>query len=454
MDTNKLWTSFLETIKNELSPIAFDTWFSESKLIELQNDTAKVVVPMHIHKKNLKENYNSFIEEKFTEIAGSNFKFEYFTEEEIENNIEIETDELGVPSVASFESNLNPKYTFDNFIVGESNEFAHATALAVAENPGTMYNPLFIYSNSGLGKTHLMHAIGNYIVKNSKKKVLYVTCHDFVDEFTHISRYNKKNGGKTNFDRINNFKEKYRSVDVLIIDDIQYLSTAIQTQQEFFDTFNELHQHNKQLIISSDRSPDDLKLLEDRLKTRFYWGLTTSMAPPDYTLRMDIINNKIIGHNLSNDFPKEVKEYIANNCTSDIRKLEGSITRVIAYATMMNGGEITLDLAMEALKGSFTVQISSKNKIDQIINTVAAHYNISPAELKSKKRQANITIPRQVAMYICRIHFDESLQKIGLEFGGKTHTTVMHSVDKISKEIKKDINLEKAITKIVNEITV
>lgn len=194
MDTNKLWSSFLDKIKNELSPIAFDTWFSESKLVELSNDTAKVVVPMHIHKKNLKENYNSFIEEKFTDIAGSNFKFEYFTEEEIEKNIEIETDELGVPAVSSFESNLIPKYNFDTFIVGDSNKFAHATALAVAENPGTMYNPLFLYSNSGLGKTHLMHSIGNYILKNSKKRVLYVTCDDFIDDFTHTSRYNKKGG--------------------------------------------------------------------------------------------------------------------------------------------------------------------------------------------------------------------------------------------------------------------
>lgn len=454
MDTNKIWSAFLESIKNDLSPIAFDTWFKESKLVELKNDTAKVVVPMHIHKKNLKENYNSFIEEKFTNIAGSNFKFEYFTEEEIENNIEIETDELGVPSVSSYESNLIPKYNFDTFIVGDSNKFAHATALAVAENPGTMYNPLFIYSSSGLGKTHLMHSIGNYIVKNSKKRVLYVTCDDFIDDFTHTSRYNKKNGKSNNFDNINNFKDKYRNVDVLIIDDIQYLSNAIQTQQEFFNTFNELYQNNKQIIISSDRSPDDLKLLEERLKTRFNWGLTTSMSPPDYKLRMEIINNKIIGHNLSNDFPEEVKEYIANNCTTDIRKLEGSITRVIAFAAMMNGGIITLDLAIEALKGSFKVEISSKNKIEQVIHVVSAHYNISVSDIKSKKRQANIAIPRQVAMYICRNHFDEPLSKIGMEFGGKTHTTVMHSVDKIMKEIKKDTELEKAINNIIKDINV
>lgn len=453
MDTNKLWNSFLENIKNDLPPIAFDTWFAESKLIELNGNTAKVVVPMHIHKKNLKENYNSFIEEKFTEIAGSNFKFEYYIEEEIDNNIEIETDSLGIPSIDDFENNLNPNYNFDNFIVGDSNKFAHATALAVAENPGKMYNPLFIYSNSGLGKTHLMHSIGNYIIKNSKKKVLYVTCDEFINDFTHTSRHIKKNK-EDNFDNINNFKDKYRNVDVLIIDDIQYLSNATQTQQEFFNTFNELYQNNKQIIISSDKSPDDLKYLEDRLKTRFNWGLTTSMSPPDYNLRMEIINNKIKGQNLNNNFPDEVKEYIANNCTTDIRKLEGSITRVFAYATMMNSGIIDLDLAMEALKGSFKIEISSKNKIDQVINVVSNHYNISPTDLKSTKRQSNISIPRQVAMYICRNHFDEPLSKIGMEFGGKKHTTVMHSVDKINKEIKKNKDLEIAIEKIIKEINV
>ena len=449
MDKNRLWENFLNNIKSQLSSIAFDTWFSETELYSLEDNVAKVIVPMHIHKKNLKENYNEIIEDIFTEISGSNFKFEYYLKEELESNIKIDTDDIGVPKSLSFETNLNSQYTFENFIVGESNKFAHATALAVAENPGYMYNPLFIYGNSGLGKTHLMHAIGNYIHKNSSKTVLYVTSEKFVSDFIGI---NKKNKEGNNFDNVEIFKNKYRNVDVLIIDDIQYLGNANQTQQEFFNTFNDLYGNNKQIIISSDRSPDDLKLLEDRLRTRFNWGLTINILQPDFKLRMNIIDKKIEGQMLIKTFPLDVKEYIASNCTSDIRKLEGAITRVVAYATMMNGSDITLDLAIEALKDYFVKSIISKNKIDQVQQLVANNYNITVEELKSKRRVATIAVPRQIAMYICRVHLEESLPKIGIEFGGKDHTTVMHSVDKIKKQLKTDNNLEVEINKIISQI--
>ena len=448
MNTKLLWNSFLEKIKNEISPAAFEAWFLETELYELKDGTAKVSVPMSIQKKSLKENYNDLVEEIFTEVSGTNFKFEYYTKEEIDNNIEIDTDVIGVPAV-NFESNLNQHYTFDNFIVGASNKFAKTSAFAVAEYPGNMYNPLFIYGNSGLGKTHLMHAIGNYIVKNSKKRVLYVTCDKFAEDFTGI---HKKNEDGTNFGNIEIFRKKYRDVDVLIIDDIQYLGPMTKTQEEFFHTFNDLYGNNKQIIISSDRSPDDLKLLEERLKTRFTWGLTISIDTPDFDLRMNIIDKKLENHVLAGEFPKEVKEYIASNCTSDIRKLEGAITRVTAYATMMNGSDITLDLAVEALKDYFVKSIISKNKIDQVQQLVARNYNISVEDLKSKRRVATIAFPRQVAMYICRVHLEESLPKIGIEFGGKDHTTVMHSVDKIKKQLKTNQELTIQINKIVNEI--
>lgn len=449
MNTNKLWNSFLEKIKNELSSIAYETWFAETKLHDINNNVAKVVVPMHIHKKNLKENYNDLIQEIFTDVSGSNFKFEYLTEEELETNIKIDTDTIGVPSTSIFESNINPKYCFENFIVGESNKFAHATALAVAENPGQMYNPLFIYANSGLGKTHLMHAIGNYILRNSNKRVLYVTCEKFIEDFIGITRKKSKT---ENFDNVEFFKKKYRDIDVLIIDDIQYLGSANQTQQEFFNTFNDLYGNNKQIIISSDRSPDDLKLLEERLRTRFNWGLTINILPPDLELKMEIIDKKLEGHAANNSFPLEVKEYIATNCTSDIRKLEGAITRVVAYATMMNGSSITIDLAVEALKDYFSKSFLSKNKIQQVQQIVANHYNISVEDIKSKKRLSTIALPRQIAMYICRVTFEEPLTKIGTEFGGKNHTTVMHSVEKIKNQIKKDQNFSKEIEKIINNI--
>ena len=449
MDISTIWNMFLEKIKNELDPILYETWFSETRLESLENGIAKVIVPMPVHKKHLKENYNDIVEEIFTDITGTNFKFEYLLEEEIDKNIKIDAESVGVPSLSNFESNLDPRYTFENFIVGNSNKFAKATALAVAEQPGFMYNPLFIYGSSGLWKTHLMHAIGNYIVKNSKKRVLYVTSEKFVDDFLNIYRQNKE---ENNLDAINEFKKKYRDIDVLMIDDIQYLEIASKTQQEFFNTFNELHCNNKQIIISSDRSPDDLKKLEERLRTRFNWGLTIDILPPDFQLRMDIIDKKIEANDIANNFPTDVKEYIASNCTSDIRKLEGAITRIFAYATIMNGSDITLDLAIEALKDYFVKSIISKNKIEQVQQIIASNYNITVEDLKSKKRAASIAIPRQVGMYICRVYLEESLPKIGLEFGGKDHTTVMHSVDKIKREIKSNENLEKEIQKIVGKI--
>ncbi|MBE6138631.1 MAG: chromosomal replication initiator protein DnaA [Firmicutes bacterium] len=446
MDINTIWNLFLEKVKGELDPILYETWFMDTKLYELNDNTAKVIVPMQVHKKHLKENYNTIVEEIFTEITGTNFKFEYLLEDEITKNVTIDVDKIGVPS---FESNLDPKYTFDNFIVGNSNKFAKATSLAVAEQPGFMYNPLFIYGSSGLGKTHLMHAIGNYIVKNSKKKVLYVTSEKFVDDFLNIYRKNKEDN---NFEAVDGFKRKYRDIDVLMIDDIQYLEIASKTQQEFFNTFNELHCNNKQIIISSDRSPDDLKKLEERLRTRFNWGLTIDILPPDFQLRMAIIDKKIEANDMKNNFPQDVKEYIASNCTTDIRKLEGAITRVFAYATIMNGSDITMELAVEALKDYFVKSIISKNKIEQVQQLICNHYNISIEDLKSKKRMANISVPRQIGMYICRTCLKESLPKIGLEFGGKDHTTVMHSVDKIKKEIKNNSDLENQINKIISEI--
>lgn len=449
MNLESIWNSFLEKIKQEIAPMLFETWFEETKLIYLNEGIAKVIVPMHIHKKHLKENYNDLITEIFSTVSGSNFQFEFYTDDEIESNIEFDTDSVGVPSNSFLENNLKPQYTFENFIIGESNKFAHAVALAVAEKPGIMYNPLFIYGKSGLGKTHLMHAIGNYIVKNSKKNVLYVTSEQFVNDFIDLYRKNKEND---NINDVKFFKSKYRDIDVLMIDDIQYLQIANKAQQEFFNTFNELYGNNKQIIITSDRSPDDLKALEERLQTRFSWGITTNIFPPDFELRMNIIDKKIEGNDMVKEFPQDVKEYIASNCNTDIRKLEGAITRVVAFSTMMSGSTITIDLAIEALKDYFVKTIISKNKIDMVQQIVADTYNITIDDLKSKKRNANIAVPRQIAMYICRVICEESFPKIGMEFGGKDHTTVMHSVDKIKKAIKKDNNLDMVIKKIITQI--
>ncbi len=445
MNTDNIWNSFLEKIKNTLSPILYETWFESTKLHQIKDDLVTIIVPMEVHKKHLKENYYELISNTFSEITGTNFNFEFILEEEIDNEIIIDENEVGVPNLDNFQSNLDPRYTFENFVAGESNKFARAIGLAVAEKPGTMYNPLFIYGNSGLGKTHLMHAIGNYICKNSCKKVLYVTSDQFVNEF-----FKYKN--EKDLTLIEQFKNKYRNLDVLMIDDIQYFDISPAIQQEFFNTFNELHRNNKQIIICSDRSPDDLKKLEDRLKTRFNWGITVNIFPPNYELRLAILDKKIEVNDMKVDLPLSAKEYIVNNCTSDIRKLEGALTRVFAYAATMNPDVIDLDFVIEALKDTFTQTIIAKNKVDQVQQIVANQYGISVDDLKGKKRSSNISIPRQIAMYICRVYIEETLPKIGSAFGGKDHTTVMHSVDKIKKEILKNKDLENDIKNIISKI--
>ena len=468
MNTELLWSKFLTEVKDDLTSLSFDTWFKDTQLYELDAGKAFIIVPMPIHKKHLADNYSDLILSHLNDITGTNFELVFLLKEEAEKrekekkkiksekqdnivNISIPNEsfeDVGVPH-NHYQSNLKSEYTFDNFIVGNSNKFAHAAALSVAENPGNMYNPLFIYGNSGLGKTHLMHAIGNYITKNSNRRVLYVTSDQFIQDFIGI---NKKDEKGTNFNYIDFFKNKYRNIDVLIIDDIQFLGGATQTQQEFFHTFNSLYDDSKQIIISSDRSPDDLKLLEDRLRTRFCWGLTVNIFPPDFTLRTEILKKKIIAGNLEKEIPNDVVEYIASNIGTDVRQLEGSINRLIAYSAMMGGAEITLDLAIEALKDFISKGLGEKNDVQRIQKIVSEYFQITVEDIRSKKRSSNISFPRQIAMYLCRTMTNESFPKIGTEFGGKDHTTVMHSVLKIEKEIKVNKDLANIIEKLKKDI--
>ena len=457
MNVDILWSNFLTQIKDELTSLSFDTWFKDTKLYKLENGKAYIIVPMPIHKKHLSDNYSDLITQKLNDVTNTNFELIFLLNEEIESEEsppdDINKDQVindGVPQ--EFEkTNLKSKYTFENFIVGDTNKFAQAAALSVAENPGHMYNPLFIYGNSGLGKTHLMHAIGNYITNNSNRKVLYVTSDQFIQDFIGI---NKKDDKGTNFNYVDFFKKKYRNIDVLIIDDIQFLGGATQTQQEFFHTFNSLYNDSKQIIISSDRSPDDLKLLEDRLRTRFCWGLTVNIFPPDFTLRTEILKKKIVAGDFEKEIPDDVIEYIASNIGTDVRQLEGSITRLIAYSTIMGGVDITLDLSIEALKDFISKGMGEKNNIHRIQKIVSDYFQISVEDIKSKKRSSNISFPRQIAMYLCRNMTSESFPKIGTEFGGKDHTTVMHSCEKIEKEIKVNKDLENIIEKLKKDIGV
>ncbi len=450
MDVDALWNNFLDIMKENISSLSYETWFRDTKLVSLRNNTAIIVVPMPVHKKHLVENYKDIIEEKFNQLTGSIFNFSFLLEEEwniqkeqtLKEDVVVpdkeEAPKMGVP-VQNFEdANLNKDYTFNNFIVGSSNRFAFTASMAVAEKPGKAYNPLFLYGKSGLGKTHLMHSIGNYILENSNLRVLYISSDKFVNDFINAVRYNDKN----NFDKIDGFKSKYRNIDVLMIDDIQFLGNATKGQEEFFHTFNELYNENKQIIIASDRSVDDLKMLENRLLTRFNWGLTANITPPDFELRMNIIERKIAHQESAQDIPKEVIEYIANNFASDVRQLEGAITRVFAYALMMNKGNVDLDTAIDALKDQLTDRSVYKNDVHRIQTVVCDYFKITIDDIKGKKRSQNINFPRQVAIYLCRTMANESFPKIGTYFGGRDHSTIMSSYHKIESDLKTNEQLK------------
>ena len=445
MNSNFSWDEFLSVIKSKLSSVSYDTWFKDTKISSITDDSIFIEVPMSFHKDFLNKNYYELIDEIITNLTGRSFDINFVVEEDIVNKDIVINNETEV--IENFQSNLNPQYTFDSFVIGDSNRFAQTAAVAVAEQPGKVYNPLFIHGKSGLGKTHLMHAIGNYIVETTNKRVLYVTSDKFISDFIGINRKDTEN-----YDVIEHFKEKYRNIDVLIIDDIQFLGGAEKTQQEFFHTFNTLYDSNKQIIISSDRSPDDLKLLEDRLRTRFRWGLTANIFPPDFDLRCKILKDKMSGLEVAKLIKDDVIEYIANNCDSDVRYLEGSIRRLYAYAAMYSPQEINLEFAMEALKDYFGSTVYTNNNISKIQKAVADYFDITVENLKSKKRTSNINNARQIAMYLCRQTTEETVTRIGLEFGNRDHSTVLHAIEKVSKDVQNNDNLKNQLTEIKNKI--
>lgn len=452
MVTEEVWKKFLEIISNETNPVSFATWFANIKLLEATDEKIAIEVPMTIHKNMLGDNYYNLIEDTFNKLTGKTFDIEFYLEGEfkknsVQNIIENTIDDVITSNSAqeTFVSNLQPNLNFDNFVVGDTNRFAKTAALAVAESPGKIYNPLFIYGKSGLGKTHLMHAIGNYISQHSNLKVLYTTSDDFRNDFTGIANLNDY---ENSLDYANNFKNKYRNVDVLIIDDIQYLVGAEKTQQEFFHTFNELHRNNKQIIISSDRSPEDLKLLQERLRSRFTWGLPVDIFPPDFNLRCLILKDKMKNFSWADKVSEEAIEYIASNCDGDVRALEGTLNRLAAMIAMNVPSKITLELAIDYLKDYLSKNIYTNNQISSVQKAVADYYNLTVDILKSKKRSANIAYPRQIAMYLCRLLTDESFPRIGLEFGNRDHSTVIHACDKIESDLKDN----KQLQEIINEI--
>ena len=447
MNTDEIWKNFLTKIKSKVSLMTYNYMFKDLRLLSYKNSKITIVVPNNeLLLNNITKNYGIIIEDIINDITNDTCEIEYVFEDNINNIIEnneiLNNDNTIDNDISNYKysSNFNPKYTFDTFVVGESNKLAYGTALAVAENPGKLYNPYFIYASSGLGKTHLMHAIGNYIVTHSDKRVLYITAEQFKNDY--ISIVNMKNN---NVSYLEAFREKYRNVDVLMIDDIQFLEDKSKTQIEFTNTFNTLYNSEKQIIIASDKSINDYKYLEERLKTRFRWGLTESINPPELELKRNIIKNKLMVNNFDFDISDEIINYIANNCGSDIRNLEGAITRLAAYKAIFNINNFTFEDAQEALKELIDKPNYRTNSVSKIIDVVAKYYGIESSMIKGKMKKKQIAEARAIVMYLSRMLTTESLERIGLEIGGRDHSTVIYSYEKISNELKTNNELQEII---------
>ncbi|MCM8711924.1 chromosomal replication initiator protein DnaA [Clostridium sp. SYSU_GA19001] len=440
----ELWEKTLNIMKGELTEVSFNTWIKSAIPLSLSNNTLRLGVPNNFTKEILETRYKDLLINSLKMISPKKYNIEFTiaSEESIdieENKVKNET-KNNVVINDEMSATLNPKYTFDSFVIGNSNRFAHAASLAVAESPAKAYNPLFVYGGVGLGKTHLMHAIGHYILENNpKSKVVYVSSEKFTNELINSIKDDKNV----------EFRNKYRNVDVLLIDDIQFIAGKDATQQEFFHTFNALHEANKQIILSSDRPPKEIPTLEDRLRSRFEWGLIADIQPPDFETRIAILKKKadVEGLNISND----VMAYIATKIKSNIRELEGALIRITAYSSLTNK-EISVDLAAEALKDIISNKQSKQITIDLIQEIVASYYNLRVDDFKSQRRTRNVAYPRQIAMYLCRKLTDTSLPKIGEEFGGRDHTTVIHAYEKISEGLKEDEALQEAINEITKKI--
>lgn len=440
MELKQIWEEALKIIEEETSPVSFETWIQPIIPCGIDGNQVILQVENAFFKEMLEKRYLPFIRNAIKFVTKNEYDIVLMTEEEQRNGGLRKIDLTTEKKKAGAERNLNPKYVFDSFVVGNSNRMAHAASLAVAENPAQAYNPLFLYGNSGLGKTHLMHSIGHFILdKNPEAKVLYVTSETFTIELINSIQNNKNE----------EFRNKYRNIDVLMIDDIQFISKKEGTQEEFFHTFNTLYESNKQIIISSDRPPKEIKTLEDRLRSRFEWGLIADVQPPDYETRIAILKKKAERDNLT--VPDEVMAYIAKNIASNIRELEGALTRIVAFATLTNQ-DISISLAENSLKDIFSEHTSAPLTPELIQQIVAEHYNIRVEDIQGSKKPKNIAFPRQVSMYLCRKLLDISLPKIGESFGGRDHTTVIYAISKIEKQLETDTALQKTIVQLEKEI--
>lgn len=443
LNVKEIWDKTLKLIKTELTEVSFNTWLKTIDPVCIRGTKFVLSVPNEFNKEILENRYVALISNALQQISNREFQLEFILPNELSKFEATETNvnPQKFTNTQDFDTpKLNPKYVFDEFVIGNSNRFAHAASLAVAESPAKAYNPLFIYGGVGLGKTHLMHAIGHYILdQNPASKVVYVTSEKFTNELINSIKDDKNT----------EFRDKYRTVDVLLVDDIQFIAGKERTQEEFFHTFNTLYEANKQIIVSSDRPPKEIPTLEDRLRSRFEWGLITDIQAPDFETRIAILRKKAEMDSII--IPNEVFEFIARKIKSNIRELEGALTRIIAYSSLTNR-EISADLAAEALKDIIASAKPKQVNSDLIKSVVAQFYNLKVEDFESKRRTRSISFPRQVAMFLCRELTDMSLPKIGEEFGGRDHTTVIHAYEKILKDRASDAQFKIQLEKLVKEI--
>jgi len=434
---NDIWQKTLHIIRSALTEVSFDIWIKGIRPISIRDNIFYLCVPNEFTKSILDSRYAGLITNAIKQISQKTYDIKFILPSDIEKHA------LKLPETLpneAYYNTLNQKYTFDTFVIGNGNQFAHAACLAVSESPAKAYNPLFMYGGVGLGKTHLMHAIGhNILSKNPMSKVLYVSSEKFTNELINSIRDDKNV----------EFRNRYRTIDVLLIDDIQFIAGKERTQEEFFHTFNSLHETSKQIIISSDRPPKDIPTLEERLRSRFEWGLTADIQPPDLETRIAILKKKAELENAEVD--DDVLLFIARRIDSNIRELEGALIRIIAYTSLTNN-HLNVATADEVLKDLISENSPQKITVQLIQKVVADYYEIKPEEFKTKKRNRPISHPRQIAMYLCRELTDLSLPKIGNEFGGRDHTTVIHAYEKIKQDIETEINLKKTLADLTKNI--
>ena len=443
LDDN-LWEKCRTKIRNEISEESYNTWFQPINFDSITETKLILSVPNTFYKDCLEQNYLDIINSSLNSFTQSSIQTYFRLENNSSNHPKQETPKLknekeehSISFTAC--STINPKYNFENFVVGSSNQFAHAAARSVADNPKVTYNPLFVYGGVGLGKTHLLHAMGNAILKtNPQTKVRYLSAESFTVDLIESLKQ----------DDMRNFRSRYRPLDVLFVDDIQFLAGKERTQEEFFYTFNALHQMHKQVILSSDSYPKDLSRVEERLRSRFEAGLVADIEPPDLETKIAIIYKKAEAHD--KQIPANVATFIASNIKTNVRELEGLLLRVIAYASFTRR-IIDLKLTKEVL-AEFICDVNKNFNIATIMAAVAHHFEIKVSDIKSKKRTRNISVPRQIAMYLCRTKTKLSLPEIGRQFGGKDHTTVIFAHKKISENINKNNDLKKVVYIIVNDI--